>query len=181
MNADLENKPSPSEVEGLIAACRDGDCYAYASLAGAYSGRVFAICYGILSSPEDAEDVARQTLLKGFVNIRQIRRNDSYGSWISRIARKLSVDFAHRRRRRRDIHAEALGADPQGSQDYLKLREVLDELSEEYRVALMLYYFDGRNAKAVAEALETSEDAAVARLSQARRQLRKLLQAKGDA
>ena len=56
----------------------------------------------------------------------------------------------------------------------------LAKLSEEYRLALMLYYFDGRSAKAVAEAFEISEGAAQARLSRARKQLRKLLQAKGD-
>jgi RNA polymerase sigma-70 factor (ECF subfamily) len=181
LNGDLENRLSPSEVEGLIAACRDGDCYAYASLAGSYSGRVFAICYGILGNKNEAEDAARQTLLRGFATIRQIRRNDSYGSWISRIARKLCVDFPQRKKRRPNIHPRDSGADSQSSQEYPELRKALAELSEEYRVALMLYYFDGRNARAVAEALEISEDAALARLSQSRKHLRKLLQAKRDA
>ncbi|MHC4705138.1 MAG: RNA polymerase sigma factor [Planctomycetota bacterium] len=58
--------------------------------------------------------------------------------------------------------------------------KALAELSEENRVALMLYYFDGQSAKSVAESLDISEGAAQARLSRARKQLRRLLQAKGD-
>lgn len=181
MNGDLDNKLSPNEVEGLIAACRDGDCYAYTSLVRSYSARVFAICYGILGSIDDAQDVARQTFLNGFTTIRQIHSNERYGAWISRMARNLCVDFAHMRRRRKNIRREDVGANLQSSPEYRDLRKALAELSEEYRVALMLYYFDGRNARAVAEALEINEDEALARLSQARKKLRNLLQAEGDA
>lgn len=180
MNGDLKNKLAPSEVEGLVAACREGDCSAYASLARAYSGRIFAICYGILGNTQDAEDVARQTLLRGFANIRQIRRNDSFGSWVSRIARNLCVDFLRRQKHRRSIHTGDIEADRQSSQELVELRKTLNELSEEHRLALMLYYFERRSVGAVAEAFEISEDAALARLSRARKQLRKLLQAKGN-
>ena len=173
MNGDLENK--------LVAACRDGDCSAYASMARSYSGRIFAICYGILGNTHDAEDVAQQTLLRGFANIKQLRRKESFGEWISRIARNLCVDFLRRQKRRRNLHAGDIGTGRQSLQEHLELRTALAELSEENRLALMLYYFDGRSAKAVAEAFEISEDAAHARLSRARKQLRKLLQAKGDA
>ncbi|UCF14017.1 MAG: RNA polymerase sigma factor [Phycisphaerales bacterium] len=171
MNGDLENK--------LVAACRDGDCSAYASLVKSYSGRIFAVCYGILGNTHDAEDVAQQTLLRGFANIRQIRRNESFGAWISRIARNLCVDFLRRQKRRRSLRAGEVTSDRQSSQEHPELRKALAELSEEHRLALMLYYFDGCSTKAVAEAFEISEGAAQARLSRARRQLRKLLQAKG--
>ena len=181
MKGDLENKLAPSELEGLVAACRDGDCLAYASLVKSYSGHIFAVCYGILGNTHDAEDVAQQTLLRGFTNIRQIRRNESFGSWISRIARNLCVDFLRRQKRRRSYHAGEAAADRQGLQEYPELRKALAELPEEHRLVLMLYYFDGRSVRAIAEAFEISESAALARLSRARKHLRKLLQAKGDA
>jgi RNA polymerase sigma-70 factor (ECF subfamily) len=61
---------------------------------------------------------------------------------------------------------------------YPELERALAKLPEESRLALMLYYFDGRSARSVAEAFEISEAAAQARLSRARRQLRRLLQAR---
>lgn len=179
MNGDLENKLAPGEVEGLVAACRDGDYFAYASLVKSYSGRIFAICYGILGNAHDAEDVARQTLLKGFTDIKRIRRKDRFGTWIGRVARNLCVDFIHRQKRRRNLHEE-FTTDRQNSREYPKLRNALAELSEDHRLALLLYYFSGSSTKAVEEVLDISQDVAQVHLSQARKRLRKLLQAKGD-
>ena len=95
MSGDLEDK--------LVASCRNGDASAYASLATEYSGRIFAICYGMLGNAHDAEDIAQQTLLRGFANITQIRRNEKFGAWICRIAKNLCVDFVRRQKRRRRI------------------------------------------------------------------------------
>lgn len=173
MNGDQENK--------LVAACRDGDRSAYACLVQSYSGRIFAICYGTLGNTYDAEDMAQQTLLRGFTNIGQIRRNEKFGAWISRIAKNLCVDFIRRQKRRQDLRPGEVAVGRDSSQEHPELRKALAELPEEHRLALMLYYFDGRSAKAVAEAFEISEGAALARLSRARKQLRRLLQAKGDA
>lgn len=172
LNGDLENK--------LVASCRDGSASAYASLAREYSGRIFAICYGMLGNAHDAEDIAQQTLLRGFANITQIRRNEKFGAWICRIAKNLCVDFIRRQKRRQDSLAGRVTASQSSPKEYPELMRALAKLSEDHRLALMLYYFDGRSAKAVAEAFEISEGAAQARLSRARKQLRKLLQAKGD-
>ena len=62
MDSDLEKK--------LVAFCRNGDKSAYSRLVDAYSGHVFAICLGVLGNGHDAEDVAQQALLKGFVDIK---------------------------------------------------------------------------------------------------------------
>ena len=172
MNGDLEKK--------LVASCRSGNASAYASLAKEYSGRIFAICYGMLGNTHDAEDIAQQTLLRGFTNIKQIRRNEKFGAWISRIAKNLCVDFIRRQKRRQRLPVGRVVVGRSGTKQYPELERALAELSEEHRLALMLYYFDGRSAKAIAEAFEISEGAALARLSRARKQLRRLLQAKGD-
>jgi RNA polymerase sigma-70 factor (ECF subfamily) len=172
LNGDLQ--------DNLVASCRTGDTSAYASLAKVHSGRVFAICYGMLGNTHDAEDVAQQTLLRGFANIGQIRHNEKFGAWISRIARNLCVDFLRKQKRRQNLSTGRVAANQSGLKEYPVLMKALAELSEENRVALMLYYFDGQSAKSVAESLDISEGAAQARLSRARKQLRRLLQAKGD-
>jgi RNA polymerase sigma-70 factor (ECF subfamily) len=172
LNGDLENK--------LVASCRNGDASAYASLAREYAGRIFAICYGTLGNAHDAEDLAQQTLLKGFAGIGQIRRNEKFGAWISRIAKNLCLDFVRRQKRRQSFLAEPSAPSQSRPTQYPELELALAKLPEESRLALMLYYFDGRSAKALAETSGISESAAHARLSRARRQLRRLLEPKGD-
>jgi len=68
-----------------------------------------------------------------------------------------------------------------GSKEYPELQSALAKLSEEHRLALMLFYFDGRSTKNIAETLEISQGAVLARLSRARKRLRKLLEAAGGA
>lgn len=173
MNSDLEKR--------LAASCRSGDKSAYAGLVKAYSGRVFAICLGMLGNSHDAEDIAQQALVKGFSQIRQLRDSQQFGAWIVQIARNLCIDHIRRRRRERAAFAERAAVRVSSSKEYPELRAALVKLREEYRLPLMLYYFDGRSAKNIAETLEVSEATVQARLSRARRQLRKLLDAEGNA
>lgn len=172
MNGDLENK--------LVASCRTGDASAYTSLVKAHSGRIFAICYGMLGNAHDAEDIAQQTLFRGFANIRQVRRNKNFGAWISRIAKNLCLDFIRKQKRRQGFRLGRVAPSESSPKDYPELERAIAKLPEEYRLALMLYYFDGQSTRSVAEAFKISEGAAQARLSRARKKLRKLLQTKGD-
>ena len=172
MNGYLEKK--------LVESCRGADKSAYTELVKAYSGRVFAICLGMLGNIQDAEDIAQQTLLKGFANIKQVRNSEQFGAWISRIAKNLCIDFIRRQKHRQCSFAEQSAADHSNAKEYPELKRALTKLSKEYRLALLLYYFDGRSIKAVAESLMISEAAAQTRLSRARKQLRKLLETKGD-
>jgi RNA polymerase sigma-70 factor (ECF subfamily) len=171
LNSDLEKK--------LAASCRSGDKSAYAGLVKAYSGRVFGICLAMLGNSHDAEDIAQQALVKGFTEIRQLRDSEQFGAWVVRIARNLCIDLIRRRRRERNAFAESAAARVGSSKEYPELWAALVKLREEYRLPLMLYYFDGRSARNVAETLEISEAAVQARLSRARRQLRELLSVEG--
>ena len=167
--------------KNLVASCRNGDRSAYTGLVKAYSGRVFAICLGMLGHRDDAEDIAQQALLKGFTDIKRLRDEEQFGAWISRIAKNLCIDFIRRRKREQSILAKRVWVGQSGSKEYSGLKNALGELSEEYRLTIMLYYFDGRSTKNIAETMMISEAAAQTRLSRARKQLRKLLETKGGA
>jgi RNA polymerase sigma factor (sigma-70 family) len=167
LNSFLEKK--------LVASCRSGDKSAYADLVRAYSGRVFAICLGILGNTHDAEDIAQQALLKGFTAIAELRDSERFGVWIGRIAKNLCTDFLRRQGRKRNAVRKRAEIKPGGSKDYGRFKDALARLPEQYRMPLMLYYFDGMSTKNIAETLETSETAIHKKLSRARNQLRKLL------
>jgi RNA polymerase sigma-70 factor (ECF subfamily) len=134
----------------------------------------------MLGSREDAEDIAQQALLRGFTDISELRDSEQFGAWISRIAKNLCIDFM--RRRKRGLNALLRRATTNGSSPnkYTELKAALARLPQEYRVALMLYYFDGRSTKNIAETLATSRAAVHTRLSRARKKLRKLLEVEGD-
>ncbi len=172
MNEDLEKK--------LVMACREGDRSAYAKLAKHYSGRIFAICLGMLRHRENAEDIAQQALLKALTNIKQLRDDEHFGSWVSRIAKNLCIDFTRKQKHKRFFHIKREAVNQNNSKEYPELQAALAKLSEEHRLALMLFYFDGRSTKNIAETLDISEASAQTRISRARKQLRRLLESTGD-
>jgi len=134
----------------------------------------------MLGNKEDAEDAAQEALLKGFSNIDELRDSERFGTWIAGIAKNLCVDHIRRRRRKRRFHRLWATQPEASSSKYSGLEKALCKLPEDYRVALMLYYFDGRSAKNIAEALDVSEATVCARLSRARNRLRELLDRQGD-
>ena len=171
LNGRLEKK--------LVASCRNGDKPAYTGLVKAYSGRVFGICLGMLGQREDAEDVAQQALLKGFTDIDQLRRSEQFGVWLGRIAKNLCIDFIRRQKFKRNAFVNRAEAGQGSSKEYPELEGALAKLPQDSRLVLMLYYFDGRSTKNIAEALEISDAAVHTRISRARKQLREVLDTEG--
>jgi RNA polymerase sigma-70 factor (ECF subfamily) len=54
--------------ESVVRACQQDDKSAYAVLVKRHYREVFALCLGILGNLHDAEDVAQEAMLKGFLN-----------------------------------------------------------------------------------------------------------------
>ena len=66
---------------------------AYAALVKRYYKHVFAVCYGILANAADAEDMAQDTMLAGYLKIRSLRSDERFEQWIIQIARNLCIDL----------------------------------------------------------------------------------------
>ena len=84
--------------ENLAAACRKGDRSAYAMLVTRHYRLVFAVCLGMLGNIHDAEDIAQDAMLKGFLTIRKLRNGEQFSQWILRIGKNLCIDFLRRKR-----------------------------------------------------------------------------------
>jgi RNA polymerase sigma-70 factor (ECF subfamily) len=162
--------------EYLVTASRDGDRRAYADLVRRHSRRVYAVCIGILGNTAESDDIAQEAFIKGFSRIGTLRSDSSFGQWITHIARNLCRDHIRVSARRRELIEERLRGPQPGADDYSALHEALAELPEEYRTPLMLFYFDGKSAKRLAEELDISHAGACTRLSRARRELRRIME-----
>lgn len=165
--------------EHLIDADRHEDRMGYAALAQRHYRHVFALCLGILANVHDAEDVAQETMLKGLGNFRNLARPEQFESWILRIAKNLSVDLLRRRKRAKAaLAARETRPGPETDEDH-DLECALRRLPAELRLPLMMYYFEHKNARTVAETLGISHSSACQRIREARRQLHELLTERG--
>ncbi len=161
--------------ESVVRACRQGDKTAYAVLVKRHYRHVFAMCLGVLGNVHDAEDIAQEAMLKGFLKIKKLDKGEQFEIWILRIARNLCFDLLRRRKRIKAITIKQPMQPGQRTVEDHHLQESIRRLPQELRVPLTMCYFDGKNAKTIAEKLNISHSGACQRIREARKQLHELL------
>lgn len=166
--------------ENIVAACRGGDKNAYAALVRRHYKQVFLVCLGMLGSVHDAEDIAQETMLKGFTEIRQLRDGKQFGSWSIRIARNLCINFIHRRDRTKKATAEKATRASRDATENDRLEKAIKRLPQKIRLPLTMYYFDGESVKSVAEKLNMSCSTVYLKLQTATRELHEMLIEQGE-
>lgn len=165
----------------LVLASRRGDRSAYAVLVGRYHRQVFWACFGVLGHLHDAEDMAQDAMLKGFERIRQLRDGSQFSGWIVTIARNLSINLL---RRRKTAEKALDGRRPRwpdrAQAENEPLQTAIGQLPWDLRLPLVMYYFDGRNVKAVAKTLDISTSGVYAKLRNAIQELHDILTRQGE-
>jgi len=155
---------------------------AYVELIERHYRRVFAVCMGVFGNIHDAEDVAQDTMIKGLTQFETLKDQTQFSSWITRIARNRCIDIFRQRKRDRQMHqmqAEKIASEQTTkTSNEFELTTAIQKLPVELRVPLVMYYFENKNAKKIAELLEISHSNACQRLRRARQKLHTILTAK---
>ncbi len=166
--------------ENLVDASRAGDKGAYAVLAGRYYKRVFVVCLGMLGSVHDAEDITQEAMLKGLLNIRNLRDSSQFGSWIVKIARNYCISLIRRRERANKFITRKSAPPDHTLVPYESLQRAIEKLPLKTRLPLVMHYFGGESVKKVAEELVLSCSAVYQRLRAATKELHRFLIKQGD-
>jgi len=156
--------------DNLVQQAQQGSRQAYADLIRKYYGSVYMVCLGYLGNPTDAEDTAQEVFLKGYMKIRTLRRPEQFEGWIRRIAKNESRNFLRRRRKETSLFAfpaEIFAAKDCLETSYEELQSAIAGMPADLRVPLLMYYFDGRKADHVAQALGVSRISIYRRLKEA--------------
>lgn len=147
----------------------------YEQLVGEHYEHVFAVCYGVLLNVHDAEDAAQETMLRGLAKATDRMAPEQLRPWIVRVARNLCIDRLRKRKRRGPPAEPPAAPSRQDVNAQQELEQAIKRLPAELRVPLLMYYFDGRSAKTIAENLNISHSGVCQKLRLARRQLHELL------
>jgi len=166
--------------ENLVVACRAGDRNAYGLLVRRHYKQVFLICLSILGNVHDAEDIAQDAMLNGYVRIRTLRDGSQFGPWLARIAKNLCINFIRRKKYTKTVTAERAVHANHSVNDYDNLQQAIEQLPQEIRTPLVMYYFDGQSVKKVAKRLDMSGSGVYLKLRTAVMQLHNLLAKQGD-
>ena len=138
----------------LVEAVRQGRREGQTEMVSHYAERVFAMIARQVPDMMDAQELTQDTFLRAFSHIDSYAPHKaSLSTWLCRIAYHLTLDHLKRRRPvivamedNTDISDEELEAElSTGREERIEqLMEVIDELPDDERMLLTLYYFEDR-------------------------------------
>jgi RNA polymerase sigma-70 factor, ECF subfamily len=175
----------------LVRQSLAGRPAAYDELVRRWSAPVLACCHARTGSAEAAEDLAQETLLRGFRGLGTLADPDRFGPWLRGIAVRVCLDWLKARPRRAinfgDLAEDGLSDDALGNlgrgtghdgreddhqEELRRLMIEVEALPPDYRETLMLYYYQDVTYQDLAELLGVSAATINARLTKGRAMLR---------
>ena len=190
----------PVESNGeaaLIAALRDGDDAAYETMVRDNIGRMMAVSKRILRSADDAADAVQDAFMQAFRKIDTFQGNAKLSTWLHQIVVNASLMKLRKARRRNERNIEdllpawadsghAVAPGPTWTrtaddilateEDRKLVRDLIDELPDDYRTVLLLRDIEQLDTAETAEALGIKPGAVKTRLHRARQALKTLLE-----
>ena len=167
-----------SKIETPIAdsvrAAQAGDRAAFGRLVERYQEAVFAQCRRLAPNRADAEDLAHDTFIQAFTQIRQLREPDCFGGWLKTIA--LNLYRSHfRQQYQKTVPLEtdpAAAVAAVANERWEQVEEHLWRLSPAQRLVLALHYWEGLSYEEIARFTSVPPGTVMSRLHRARRHLK---------
>lgn len=162
----------------LVERAGRGDHDAFAVLVDASIARLEAVARLILRDPELARDAVQDAYIRAWRDLPGLRDPERFDAWLHRLTVNSCLD-AVRRRKRRPVEVELspimspFSGDEAGSiADRDQLEHGFRRLGPDLRAVLVLHYYVGMSASAVAETLEIPKGTVQSRLHRALAELR---------
>lgn len=136
---------------------------------------LFRMAMSILHDEEDAKDAVSEAVYISYDRLESLRNNKSFKSWIMRIL--INESYKIYNQRKRSIQLEDYQSTTQYyfDEENASLWSAIEELNNDTRMLVILFYFDGMNVKEISKITGLSQSAIKTRLHRARSQLKTML------
>lgn len=158
----------------LIEKAKNRDPDAFDRLMRTQLQKLYRIAVSMLQNEEDAADAIQETVLKCWLKIGQVRHEQYFETWLTRILINQCNDIL--RKRKKIIYVEDIPEIAHEDSYFTnEWKEVLNGLNEKTRIVMELYYVDGFSTKEIAGMLHIRDAAVRNRMARGRKQLEQLL------
>jgi len=183
-----------SDVE-LMADVATGDTRAFREIVERYQRQVMSTVYRFTGDYYEAEDLTQEVFIRVFKAAKRYKCKAKFKTWLFRIVINLCLNYRRDRAKRRSESLDAPVVTNEGEvmrevsapdgdipdvaleerEIRERVRDAIDSLPGNQRVAVILQRFEEMSYKEIADALETSVSAVESLLFRARRNLREKL------
>lgn len=158
-------------------ACPDISQMDMAQLVADHHESLYRYAYRLSGAVADAEDLTQQVFLIAQQKLDQVRRAECVRGWLFTVLRNAYFK-AHRQRiplpvAGTDLDINAIPAEAlDDSIDSEQLQHAINTLSNDFKIVVLLFYFEQRSYREIAQRLEIPLGTVMSRLARAKSQLR---------
>lgn len=171
-----------SQLHNDVSFAQQGDHKAFARLVDATRNTVTSIALSIVKDIDCSEDVAQQVYIDIWHGINKLQNKLSFLPWLRQITRYKAYNYLRDNKVQQKV---SLDSDQPWIEDFLKadncteshhmieqqsviIKSLIEQLPEDSREMILLYYREEKSTKQVAKLLEVSDDLVRKKLSRAR-------------
>jgi len=167
----------------------NGDTEAYRQLVEKHRDLVYTIVHRIVSSAEEAEEVAQDVFVKAYNKLSDFKAEAKFSTWIYRIAYNTAV--SHTRKKKVEFHAmdeemienhsvdeveqEIMGLSTEEQSKLIK--KALSSLPRTDNLIISLYYYHGKEIDEISEIVGLTQSNVKVKLFRIRKKLLKEMNA----
>src|SRR3954470_6383058 len=83
---------APHELAALVERAREGDVPAFEKLIGKYQAKVYTFAFAFTGSPDVAQDLAQEALVKVYRSLGSFRFQSAFSTWLYSIVKNTYLD-----------------------------------------------------------------------------------------
>lgn len=186
-----------AEIARLVKRVKAGRDGAFDALFLEMWGTVYYLVRKQVRDSEDAADITQEVFVTVIKEIHTLKNNFAFNSWLYRIVLNACNTYLSGKKKADVVYLEELDHDLfENNKDFLPeellsdveaseaVLDMVSELPDEQRQAILLHYYSGLSAKEIADVMETTENAIHKKLSRARASIKTIVEErfmKGDA
>lgn len=175
--ANIDARPRPA-----LERAKSGDLAAFEEIVAAYERIVYRVALRMLSSPEDAQDIAQEVFFKLYRNLRKLEDDQHVRAYLYRVTINACQDALRKRLDWAELAPEfpSAGADPERQTSLEQRKQILasalEGLGVKERAALVLREIEGLSTEQVARILGSTEVTVRSQVSVAQAKLRRIVE-----
>lgn len=183
-----------SETEKSLAAPEAGEAIDIAQLSDQafvdlfiqeHSRDLYQYALRLANDSARAEDLVQQTLIQGWRRRSQLEKVDRLRSWLMTILRNTFLKELSRQGRELQWDSEIDLPDTQSTSDRdrfeaAEIHDYISKLPEEFRVVLLMFYFEELSYIEIAEQLQVKIGTVMSRLSRAKQKLKSMFEGEAE-
>ncbi len=169
----------------LVKRASSGDQLAFQEIYNLKWKEVHFVAWEMLSDFSRAQDVAQDVFMKVYYSIGQLKTPETFNAWLYKILRNTITDLYRKKSESMynsmddiDEYSQELEEESEEflPQDFLErsesrkiLSDVVQSLNEDYRIVVLLYYYEQMSHKEIAQAVDSTTPAVAVKLMRARK------------